>query len=158
MNPWTALSAIIGILALMFAVFIQLNSSIDKKIEEKLKNPEFIQMIAREVRLPFVVFDENNSIIVDSGAMDYIEKIEIKKEDRQEVSEIIISPKKYLAVPPILENLDAYMAFEMPTRGNRFDLIYKKAETEEVKWGDGRPIDKRPKKKFRLQIIILPGK
>ena len=158
MNPWTVLGVVVGVIALMFAIFIQLNSSIDKKIEIKLKDPEFIRMVANEVRLPFVVFDENNSIIIDNGAMNHIEKIKIKKEDRLEVSEIIISPKKYLAVAPILENLDAYMAFENPIRGDKFDLIYKKAEMTETQWGDGRPLDKRPKKKFRLQMIVLPEK
>ena len=158
MNPWAVLSTVVAIISLMVAIFIQLNTSVDKKIEIKLKDPEFIRMVANEVRLPFVIFDEDKSVIVDTGAMNFIDKIEIKKEQRQDVSEIIISPKKFLAIPPVLENLDAYMAFENPVRGNKFDLIYKRAEMAEVQWGDARPLEKRPKKKFRLQIIVSPGK
>lgn len=158
MNPWSVLGVVVAIVAFMFAVFVHFNSSIDKKIETKFKDPEFIQMVVDKVRLPFVIFDENNSIIVDSGAMDHIEKILIKKEDRQEVSEIIISPKKYLSIAPIIENLDANMAFENPIRGHKFDLVYKRVQMADVQWEDSRPLNKRPKKKFRLQIIVLPEK
>jgi hypothetical protein len=78
----------------------------DKRIENKLHDPEFISKVADEVKLPFVIFDENNSIVVDNGAMNIIEKISINRKDRRSISEIIITPKKYLAIAPILESLD----------------------------------------------------
>ncbi len=154
MNPWAVLGTVVGIIALMFAIFIQLTASIDKKIEIKLKDPEFIRMVAKEVRWPFAIFDEDNSVIVNGGAMDYIEKIQIKMDNRKEVSEIIISPKNWLAVAPILESIDAFVPFEDAIRGNKFDFIYKRIEMALLV--ADRPSKQLPKKKFRLQLIISP--
>jgi hypothetical protein len=113
-------------------------------------------MVANEVRLPFVIFDEDKSIIADIGAMNFIDKIEIKKDKHKEVSEIIISPKKFLAIPPILESLDVHIPFENPTRGNKFDLIYKRGEEPIYIVTDS--VVNPPKRKFRLQIIVSPEK
>ena len=79
MNPWTVFGVIIAVISLMFAIFVHLNKSLDKKIENKLKDPGFIQKVAKEVRLPFVIFDDEKSIIADTGAMDHIEDIEVRK-------------------------------------------------------------------------------
>jgi hypothetical protein len=154
MNPWSIVSTIVGILALIFAAFIHFNSSIDKKIENKFKDPEFISKVADEVKLPFVIFDENNTIVVDNGAMNIIDKISINKKDHGDISEIIITPKKYLAIAPILESLDPKIEFQDPIRGNKFDFIYKKAY-KAIVWTNTYA-STPPKSKFRIQVIILP--
>ena len=123
---------------------------VDGRIENKLNNPEFVRMVADKVRLPFVVFDQDKSVIADTGAMDYIDKIEINK------GEMIISPKRYMAVAPILESFDAKIEFEEPIRGENFDFIYRRVEMAMV-WAD-RYAGKAPKAKFRLQLITLPAK
>lgn len=157
MQPWAVIGVIVGIIALMFGIFVRLNSSIEKKIENKLNDPEFIRKVADIVRLPFVIFDEDESIIIDTGAMNYIERIEVKKEQRQDVSEIIVSPKKYMPVAPILESLNIEIEFDEPTRGQGFDLVYKTVDIATVfakTYGSGRP----PKRRFRLQVIVFPEK
>lgn len=154
MQPWAVISAIVGIIALIFAVFIQLYSSIEKRIENKLNDPEFIRKVANIARLPFVIFDEDESIIIDTGAMNYIEKIEVKKGQRQQVSEIIVSPKKYMPVAPILKSIDIEIEFDEPTRGQEFDLVYKTVEIDVAfmkTYASGKP----PKRRFRLEIIVL---
>jgi hypothetical protein len=154
MQPWAIISAIVGILALIVTVFLQLNGSINEKIESKLKDPEFISKVADEVKLPFVIFDENNSIIVDTGAMNIIDKISINKANHKDISEIIITPKKYLAIAPILESLDPKIEFQDPIKGNKFDFIYKRVEMAVV-WANTYA-STPPKSKFLLQVIILP--
>jgi hypothetical protein len=154
MQPWAIISAIVGILALIVTVFLQLNGSIDEKIEKKLKDPEFISKVADEVKLPFVIFDEDDSIIVDTGTMSIIDKISINKKDGRYISEIIITPKKYLAIAPILESLDPQIEFQDPIRGNKFDFIYKRLEGTVI-WKNNYA-STPPKSKFRLQVIILP--
>jgi hypothetical protein len=141
---------IFGILGTIFAV----NSYIDNQIENKLKAPEFISKVADEVKLPFVIFDENNSIVVDNGAMNIIDKISINKADNRNISEIIITPKKYLAIAPILESLDPKIAFQDPIRGNKFDFIYRRVNMAVV-WTNTYA-STPPKSKFRIQVIILP--
>ena len=155
MEAWTIIGVLIGVLAFLFAIFIHVNRSIDKKIETKFNNPEFLRKVANIARLPFVIFDEDESIIIDTGAMNYIEKIEVKKGQRQQVSEIIVSPKKYMPVAPILESLDIEIEFDEPTRGQEFDLVYKTVEIATA-FAKTYASGKRPKRRFRLQIIVLP--
>lgn len=156
MNPWTVFGVLIAAISLMFAVLVHFNSSIEKKIENKLNDEKFIRKVANEVRLPFVIFDEEKSIIADTGAMDHIDAIEVRKGERQEVSEIIISPKRFMAVAPILESFDPKIEFEDPVHGEKFDYIFKRVEMGLV-WAD-RYSGKPPKSKFRLQLVMLPDK
>ncbi|MDZ7698525.1 MAG: hypothetical protein U5R49_16895 [Deltaproteobacteria bacterium] len=67
MHPLAVIGVILSIGSLMFAVFVHLNSTIDRKIEKKLNDEVFIRKVANEVRLPFVIFDEGKSIIADIG-------------------------------------------------------------------------------------------
>jgi hypothetical protein len=161
MKAWNVNSTVVTILgvmitasALMFTIYISLDSKIDKKVEEKFKDPVFINKLAEEIKFPFVIFDEDNSVVVDTGAMSIIEKITINKKDGKEISDIIITPKKYLAIAPILESLNPDIAFLDPIRGNKFDFIYKKLEVENA-WANTYKT-KPPKSKFRIQVIILP--
>lgn len=154
MQPWAIIGTFVGIMAFLFVVFIELNSSFEKKIVTKLKDPIFLRKMANEVRLPFVIFDEDNSVIVDTGAMAIIDKIALLKEDGKNLSEIVITPKKFLAVPPILESFDPKIEFQDPIRGNQLDLIYNKVKMASV--FQNTYATKPPKSKFRLQIILLP--
>jgi hypothetical protein len=155
MQPMAVVSAFVALIGIMITIFIQLNASVDQKIETKLKDPDFIRKVAAEVRLPFVIFDEDKSVIVDTGAMDHITSIEVHKGERQEVSEIIISPKKFMAIAPILENLDGRMEFESPIRGANLDFVFKKVQMGSV-WADTYASGHPPKRKFRLQLVLLP--
>ena len=92
--------------------------------------------------------------LVDTGAMRIINDISIKKGDRNRVSEIIVSPKKYLAAAPILESLDPKIEFQYPIKGDKFDFIYKRVEIANV-WANTYA-SKPPKSRFRLQLIVLP--
>ena len=156
MQLWVIFADIAAV-ATLIAVFAILNSSIEKKIKNKLNDPRFIRKVAEMVRLPFVIFDEDESIVIDTGAMNYIERIEVKKDRPHEVSEIIVSPKKYMLAPPILESLDTEIEFHEPTRSHKFDLVYK-AVGIAVKLAKTYAPGESPKGRFRLQVIVFPEK
>ena len=61
-----------------------MQSRIDKKIDDKINNPNFIKKLANEARLPFLIFDENNKILADYGAYQYLKKIVLLKNERNE--------------------------------------------------------------------------
>lgn len=154
MQPLAVIGTIVGLLGFIFAVYIQITGTIDKKIEDKLQDPKFISKVADEVKLPFVIFDEDNSIVVENGAMNIIDKISVNKKGTNDFSEIVVSPKKYLAIAPILESLDPKIEFQDPIRGTKYDFIYKRVVMGAV-WANTYET-KPPKSKFRLQVIILP--
>jgi len=151
MNPYALLTLIVGILAIFVTIIIQIHSSIDRKIEAKFQDPVFIRGVASEVRLPFLVFDEENRYLADTGASELIENIKIAK-DGSDIKEIIVTPKKLLPIAPILESYDGDTEFDEPQRGTEFDWVYK-AIVPETAWAKTYPSGKPPKKRFKLQII-----
>lgn len=155
MQIWTIIGGTATIIVAMFTIFSYYNSSIEKRIDSKLNDPTFLRKVADEVRFPFVIFDEDKSVIVHANTMKHINKIEIYKEERQEVSRIVITPNQYMAIPPVLESLNAQMEFEDPVRGEGFAFVYKRVEMQDV-WANTYASGKPPKRRFRLQIIKIP--
>jgi hypothetical protein len=88
---------------------------IDWRIERAINDEQFIRKVASNIR-PYVIFDVDESILVDGGAMQYLERIcvEIKGETWENAKpekknvynlEIIVIPKSYLAHAPLIEPL-----------------------------------------------------
>lgn len=130
-----------GIAAMLYSAFV----FIDWRIEKKIKSPEFIQKIASNVR-PSVIFDSQQSIEIEMGAMQFIENITvIPSDDLRFPKEIIISPKKYLAHAPFLSSLDRVEFHMQVERGKKYDWIYHLSLSE-------HPSDIK-KTRFRLEIL-----
>lgn len=114
-----AMAAIIGTIY-GFVVFI------DGRINKAIHDEEFMREIASRVR-PYVIFDDSNSILVDGGAMALLEEIKVtgRKPGSVEPTDvsIVITPKKYLGIAPLLELLDGEAYIEA-TRGEGFEWVY----------------------------------
>jgi hypothetical protein len=116
------LSPFLSLSLALFIVGFGIDSYIDSKIEGKLENPAFINKVAKSMR-PSVIFDINGSILSDMGAMQYIEDIKVDVNEPLRY-DIIVSPKKFLSVAPILECLDEQPKI-IVKRGKKFDWIYE---------------------------------
>lgn len=111
-------------MVLTFTALYGVYSYIDWRIEKKINNPEFIRKISSNIR-PSVVFDSRQSIEIDLGAMQFIEKIEVvPSDDPRFPKKIVVSPKKYLAHAPFLTTLDETEFAIMVERGEKFDWVY----------------------------------
>lgn len=151
MNTWIIVVGLFSILGVIVTVLLIFNNSIDSKIEKRLNNPEFIKKVASEIQLPFLIFDENNRILFDNEASVLINSIDVKKE-KDGVISIFISPKKFIQIPPIIENINSNLDFYEPERINLIDLIYK--VNKEV--GGGVIVDETHKEsinKFKLTFL-----
>jgi hypothetical protein len=102
---------------------------------------------------PYVIFDVNSSILVDGGAMQYLEKIEVEQTGPQNGTipiKIVVTPTHHLAYPPLIEKLGAGRLIHTPNpkRGTGHQWIYD--ELEVVHWeSDKVPIH------FRLEISTV---
>jgi hypothetical protein len=83
---------------------------VDSRVTSKLNNDEFIKKIAEKLR-PAVIFDQNETILSNMGALAHIENITVKgvvaKLSVGEVkrpTEIIISSKEFLPICSSLIN------------------------------------------------------
>lgn len=96
---------------------------VDKRIEDKINDQRFINKMAQNIR-PSAVFDENDSILADMGAMTFINDIKVNKRGNNQL-EIIISPKEFLGIAPILSSIDSNYEIGAPKRGNKYDWVYR---------------------------------
>ena len=113
-----AIAFIVGYHALM--------EFIDWRVEEKIYGDKYLREIAVNLR-PFVIFNENNSILIDEGAMQYIEKIRVIQGELSGLQlplKIIITPKEPLRRDPVLSCLNDTMDI-IQKRGEGFDYIYE---------------------------------
>jgi hypothetical protein len=101
----TAVGLVAGLIAGIYAAV----SFIDFRIREQIRQPPFLQELARATR-PTAVFDVQGSVIFDMGAMAYIDAIEIDtiRADDEFLwnFQIVIEPNVLLENQPILEPLD----------------------------------------------------
>ena len=126
---WSTVSTVIGAIAtiatLYLTIYYQISSDVDRKIDAKVYNNDYIRKIASEVR-PSIIFDEQGKILQDGGGLKYIEDIEIRDigEHKRPKKEFILTAKAYLQSPPLLEPLDTSYKIEV-SRGKKFEWIYK---------------------------------
>jgi hypothetical protein len=129
-NVMTFVGAIIVILGGAFGVV----EFIDWRIEQAVNDEQFIRKVASNVR-PYVIFGVDESILVDGGAMQYLEQIcvetkgetwENAKPEEKNVCElkIIVTPKSYLAHAPLIE----------PLSGLRDIIIYDGERSTGYQW------------------------
>ena len=119
--------AMIGLIIGALAVYFPMLSLIETLIEAKLNDEKFMGNLVANIR-PSVVFDHRGSIIANMGALEHLGEIHVKIGEntpyRERIPEqIIISPNKFLSVPPLLESLDVVINTTIE-RGPKFDIIY----------------------------------
>lgn len=113
------------------AIFVGLAGSIygfvrfiDSRVKKVIQEPEFLKELSNSLR-PFAIFDEKERILVDRGAMHYIESLEVRMDTESNLPiKVIIHPKQYLDQAPILIPLDTDMSTVKESREKKFDWIY----------------------------------
>lgn len=139
---------IIGVVGGIYA-FIQF---IDFRIKHTVNDEQFIKKVASHVR-PYVIFDENESIEIEGGAMQYLESIEVErvvvmKEDAPRFN-ITITPKNHLAYAPLLEAVIPVMFDITSKRGKGHQWIYELT----AGWNAVSSDKENEPYRFRLEIL-----
>jgi hypothetical protein len=127
-----------------------LRSYIIRVVEDRIKEPEFVLRVAEEIKKPTAIFDQDGSILVDDGAMNYIKSIKVYIGDANEPERIVISPHQHLQVAPLLESLDVDFYIEVK-RGDKFDWMYTLRTIKRLAlMGSADPPDQ---KRFRVEVF-----
>ena len=128
---------------------IALNVHVEGIVEKKIHDPDMIEKVKAQIR-PMVVFNQNESILIDTGGMQYIERIRIKLDQKKETpEEIIVTPKNFLAIAPILESFDDDFVINSE-RGKEFQWIYKLSPINHIVFESAI---RSGVNRFRLEII-----
>lgn len=121
---------------------------IDWRIERKIYEEPFLRKISASLR-PLVVFDENDSILLDQGAMEVLEKIEVLHQagDGNLPAEIVIHAKRHLAHAPLLQTLENELIDIAVSRGKGYEWRYQLDYQMHNDVFSG-------KRRFRLEVLL----
>lgn len=153
MSAGTVITTIVGVAAILLAIFFYMNDSLNKKIETAISHPDFVKKVADEIRLPFLIFDQNGTFQTESGgATNYIERIEPFFEEKR-FSGFIVFTKVFLNNPPILQAINNDYQFSSAKRVNTMDWKYRIPEFKGEVWANAGTYDEQIAVLFRLEII-----
>lgn len=94
----------VGVVLGIFVSIFALENKIEKIVLEKLKDPVILKEVAYYLR-PSMTFDQNGTILSDSGAGKFVKELKIVM-GKYEPETIILSPTEHLNAAPILESLN----------------------------------------------------
>ncbi len=134
-----------ALVALVGAVYGALRY-LDHRIDKRIQDESFMRKLATALR-PAVIFDENGSILIDQGAVELIENIEVRHDPGTRLpTEIVVSPRRHLVHAPFIQPMESELFDVTPSRGRRFvwSLRLEYRMTDDA--FDGR-------RRFRMEII-----
>jgi len=148
---WKDAFKIPGAIITLLIGFYALNYYIENIVVRKLNDPDFVNKISEKFKRPIVIFDHNSSILIDNGAMKFIDNIKVVLNDQNKQPEkIIVSPNRHLNIAPLLESLDDDFVIESK-RGNKFDWVYELSSIDHMVLESSA--EPKELKRFRLEII-----
>lgn len=71
--------AIIGLIASIIGGLYLLDYRIQSEVESIISDEKFLNKLIAQLH-PYVIFDENNSILIDKGGMSHLDSITVEKE------------------------------------------------------------------------------
>ena len=72
---------------------------------------------------PYAIFNEKGNLLVDKGAMQFIEKITVLNSD-ETPTKITLEFEKHMPVAPIIQNLDADSCTIQEKREGNYNWVY----------------------------------
>jgi len=136
-------SKVLGVLVFFAVVVYGFHQYIKTTIRSVVQDETFVRKLAAQIR-PSITFDENGSILVDQGGMQFIDSIKVALGKSNRPSQITISPKQHLVYPPFLESVTLNRFRISSKRGKGFDWIFEL---------DVRSYSEDSTDMFRLEII-----
>jgi hypothetical protein len=99
---------------------------IDSRIDTKLNDPSTARRIALAAR-PEMIINQKGSVLIDRGAMEYIADLKVTQnpKNRGLADTIIITPRRYMANPPLVTALDAAFLHTSAEHGPQIRLDYQ---------------------------------
>lgn len=146
------LTTIITAMGVIYAAF----GYMDNAVEKKFRDPLFVEELALKTMTPFFIFDENEHVLYASQPIfydEYINNFKVVKNDKSSIQEIILSFKKFLNLPPIIECLDANIEFKNAERINQIDWIYRAKKLKHPNLQITQKEGELSVKRFKITVI-----
>lgn len=125
-NNWSTLKLFTIVLALA-AVYIAFDNYINNRIDDKIKDKEYIQELSKTLK-PFLIFDEEGIITYDHGATIFVDSIKIIYLENKSIDKIIVHLNQFFTSAPLLDHIGSsrytYTTKRIKNYNWRYDLEY----------------------------------
>lgn len=118
--------ALLGFLITVINITLSVGPFIDLRVKNAISNEKFIRKLSKRIR-PYAIFNENSSILHDSGAMEFIDDISVKTSyDENGFGTLVIKikPNRFFSFPPTIETFGPWGLEIKAKRGKKFNWIY----------------------------------
>ena len=103
-NPFFAF---VGAIAAVVVAVYGFNVYVDSRVEKAVMDETFLRKLSARVR-PYCIFNEKGAILVDGGAMDFLDSIDAGKiPDGMVPEKLVVTPKRYMSHAPLISLLDS---------------------------------------------------
>ena len=154
-STWSIVKVFIIIVGLI-VTFYALDSLIERKIKKSITDPTYTKEIASQVR-PFALFNANGTILIDMGAMQYLNDLRVIPSDDSRIpKKILLSPKRYMAHAPMITGIDQPGTVARPKRLAGLDWEYTFDLSYVIERETSPDVDiksKREQDRYRIEII-----
>ena len=143
---------LLSVFLVLASLFLIFDNYLNDKIDDKIASN--IERSSKSIR-PFLIFDENETRVYDHGAYsNYINEIKVEFKMRNDslkvIETIIVYPKQYLQIAPLLEPLGADRYDITSINRHKFAWVYTLNALQI--YTPGKSETKTPNK-FRLEIL-----
>lgn len=116
--------ATVTVVATLVGTIYGVTSFIDGRIASALSDPATLHKIAIMAR-PEMIIDAKGTVLIDRGAMDYIQDFQVTthKEVPILVHKVRITPKRYMALPPLITTVDCGFVSVTSERVEKLDWL-----------------------------------
>lgn len=141
----SALLQVLGLIIALVVLFFAFDNYLYDKIDSRIKDPDYIEKLSKTLR-PFLIFDQNEIVIYDHGAMTYVDSISVRAINPTHLTQIRLYANSYLQLAPLIESLGPHIYEFHPKRGKGNIWIYDLAEP-------GFHSGSKTPERFRLEIL-----
>jgi hypothetical protein len=115
----------VGVVGVVGGIY-GLNAYIDWRISSALNEPSMVRRIALAAR-PEMIIDAKGTVEIDRGAMEYISDFKVTQNPKNPLvaDTITITPRRYMANPPLVTSFDAALLHASAERGQKLDWVIK---------------------------------
>lgn len=144
-NNWKYFAGPTVGIAAVVAVIYGAQQYIDSRITRVLNDTETLRRIAAAAK-PEMIIDSRGAVLADMGAWDYIADLQVTPSTQSTfiADSLVITPKKYMATPPLVTPVDGAFLTVTPVRGTKLAWIL---QLDYGSWDDNGP------NRLRIEII-----
>ena len=144
----------IGYIAAIVVILVGFNGHVRSLVEDTVTDERYLRKLSERVR-PYAIFDGKGTVLVDGGAMAYIDGVPKFHAATNDLppQKVVITPNAFMSHAPLLTSLDDSTLFYNYERGQGIDWEYTLRPRPDLRVTEDSPRWTNRTYRFRLEIL-----